>query len=459
MRTRTKAFLHATITLVAAALVPLAALAPPGAAGVANAATMDANAAAAPARPGPATIACDPDNGGLALPPGFCAVVVARDVGKARHMAVRPNGDLYVAIDNDPATNATGGILALRDVDGDGRPDVQQRFGATGGNGIAWSDGHLFFSPDDRVLRYAFAGTELLPTGEPAVVVSGLTAGGDHHRKTVVPDGSGALFVNIGSASNACQIENRVPFSPGIDPCPELAVRAGVWAFDASAAGQTQADGVRFATELRNMNALAINPGDLQLYGVQNGRDQLFENWPNLYDGRDDALLPAEELFRIEEGRAYGWPYCYFDALQDRKLLGPEYGGDRTQAERCATRERPLTVYPAHWAPLSMLFYSGTQFPKRYAGGLFIAFHGSRFDPTLQPAGPGFVVTFTQWRNGLPRGDFQTFAGNFAGGDPTPAGAAHRPVGLAQAPDGSIYVSDDKAGWIWRIFYVGSGAT
>jgi glucose/arabinose dehydrogenase len=406
----------------------------------------------------PATvIACDPDNGGLVLPPGFCAVVVARVVGKARHMAVRPNGDLYVALDNDPATNTTGGVLALRDTDGDARPDMQQRFGPTGGNGIAWADGQLFFSPDDRVLRYDFVGEELIPAGEPMIVVSGLPADGDHHRKTVVPDGVGGLFVNIGSASNACQVANRVPFSPGIDPCPELAVRAGVWEFDASATGQTQADGVHFGAELRNMNALAMNPLDFRLYGVQNGRDQLFDNWPTLFDARDDALLPAEELFVIEEGRAYGWPYCYFDAVMNRKVLAPEYGGDGTQVGRCVSRELPIDVYPAHWAPLSMLFYTGTQFPGRYAGGLFIAFHGSRFDPSLQPAGPGFVVTFTQWRNGKPRGRFQTFADNFAGGDPTPAGAAHRPVGLAQAPDGSIYVSDDKAGWIWRIFYVGSG--
>jgi glucose/arabinose dehydrogenase len=145
-------------------------------------------------------MACDADNGGLTLPPGFCAVVVARDVGKARHIAVRPNGDVYVAIDNDPTTNTTGGILALRDLDGDGRPDEQQRFGPTGGNGIAWGNGQLFFSPDDRVLRYDFAGDELVPSAEPVTVVAGLTAGGDHHRKTVVLDGVGGLFVNIGSA-------------------------------------------------------------------------------------------------------------------------------------------------------------------------------------------------------------------------------------------------------------------
>jgi glucose/arabinose dehydrogenase len=407
------------------------------------------------AAPRPA-ITCDADNGGLVLPKGFCALVVTKGVGKARHMAVRPNGDLYVAIDNDPANNQVGHVLALRDIDNDGRPDVMATFGPDGGNGIAWWNGQLFFSPEDRVLRFDFAGDELVPSAPAVTLVSGLPVNGDHDRKTVVPDGNGGLFVNHGSASNSCQVANRQLESPGIDPCPELAVRAGVWKFSASLPGQTLADGQRFATELRNMNALAINPADSQLYGLQNGRDQLFENWPRLYDQRDDALLPAEELFMIEQGRAYGWPYCYFDPVINEKVLAPEYGGDGTIVGRCASRELPIDVYPAHWAPLGMLFYTGSQFPKRYRGGLFAAWHGSRFDPSLQPAGPGFVVTFKRWENGRPRGEFQTFAGNFAGGNPTPAGAAHRPVGLAQALDGSLYVSDDKAGWIWRIFYVGN---
>ncbi len=407
-------------------------------------------------RPAAGPMQCDLDNGGLTLPAGFCAVVVARDVGLARHMAVRPNGDLYVALDNAVDGSVTGGVLALRDSNGDGRADVQQRFGPTGGNGIAWGDNQLFFSPDDRVLRYDFVGNELVPSGAPATVVSGLPATGDHHRKTVVLDGAGGMFVNIGSEGNACQVVNREPFSPGISPCPELAVRAGVWQFNALASGQTQGDGIRFATELRNMNALAINPFDSQLYGAQNGRDQLLENWPTLFDERDDARLPAEELFRIERGLAYGWPYCYYDGMTNRKVLAPEYGGDDRVVDGCATREQPIATYPAHWAPLSMLFYTGSQFPKQYQGGVFVAFHGSRFDTQLQPAGPGYVVTFSRWKQGEPVGRYQVFADGFAGGNPTPTGAAHRAVGLAQAPDGSIYISDDKAGWIWRVFYVGN---
>ena len=405
-----------------------------------------ANAARATA----SSIECDPDNAGLTLPSGFCALAVAKNVGRARHMAVRPNGDLYVAIDNAPG-GVVGGVLALRDADGDGRPEIQQRFGDNGGNGIAWSEGQLYFAPNGEVIRYAFTGDELVPSGEPEVVVSGLPVGGDHPRKTIVLDGKGNMYVNHGSASNTCQVANRQLESPGVDPCPELDVRAGIWRFSATATGQTLASGHRVATETRNMNALAINPADGLLYGAQNGRDQLFENWPNLFDERDDALLPAEELFRIDDGKAYGWPYCYYDGTRNEKVLAPEYGGDGKIVGRCATRELPLADYPAHWAPLGMTFYTGSAFGNKYEGGLFIAFHGSRFDPRLQPAGPGYNVVFVNWQNGKPIGKFETFADGFAAGDPSPTGAAHRPVSVAEAPDGSLYISDDKGGWIYRV--------
>ena len=394
---------------------------------------------------------CDADNGGLTLPAGFCAVVVAKDLGTARHVAVRPNGDIYVALDNSSGSATDGGILALRDTDGDGKADQQQKFGPTGGNGIAWHDGQLFFAPSDRVLRYAFAGDELVPTGGEVVVVSGLTAGGDHGRKSVVIDGSNNLYVNFGSASNSCQQANREDGSPGMDPCPELDTRAGIWRFDANATGQTMASGTRFATELRNMNALAMHPDDGMLYGAQNGRDQLLDNWGDLFDAADDALLPAEELFRIESGKAYGWPYCYFDAAQNKKVLAPEYGGNGTEVGRCSERENPIAVYPAHWAPLGMVFYSGEKFPASYRGGLFIAWHGTRFDPSLQPAGAGYNVTFTGWQGGNPVSPYTVFADGFAGGNPSPQGAAHRPVGLTVGPDGSLYITDDKVGWVWRV--------
>ena len=118
----------------------------------------------------------------------------------------------------------------------------------------------------------------------------------------------------------------------------------------------------------------------------------------------------------------------------------------------------PLSVFPAHWAPLSMLFYTGHQFPQRYRRGALVAFHGSRFDPVNQPDGPGYNVVFVPFgSNGLPNGPFEVFADGFAGTpQPTPETALHRPVGLAQGPDGSLYITDDKGGRIWRVVYTGN---
>ena len=413
-----------------------------------------------PPVPGPDDVQCAPDNGGITLPDGFCAAVVADDVGRARHLVLSPTGALYVALADAPDGSVTGGVLALKDTDGDGDADQSARFGTKGGNGIAYAFGHLFFAQDDRVVRYLLPPWRFLPIGSPRTVVSGLPVTGDHKNKTVVVGGLGpyfgTMFVNIGSASNACQVENRVPHSPGVDPCPELPVRAGVWQFAAFGHDQTQGDGRRFAKGLRNMVALDINPRDGRLYGVQNGRDQLSELWPEIFTPAQDLILPSEELFRIDRNADYGWPYCFHDPGIG-KVLAPEYGGDGKMEGRCAAVREPLSVFPAHWAPLSMLFYTGHQFPARYRRGTFVAFHGSRFEPEGQPAGPGYNVVFVPFEDGQPSSEYEVFADGFAGpGLPLPDAALHRPVGLAQGPDGSLYISDDKGGRIWRVVYRGN---
>ena len=301
------------------------------------------------AGPGRPQIACDEDNGGISLPSSFCAVVFADELGRARHLTVTPSGDVYVAIANAPDGSSKGQIVALRDSDGDQRADRIERFGDDGGNGIVWRGGQLYFAPDDRVLRYALADGVLVPTGNPDTIVSGLPIEGDHKAKTIVLEGDD-LYVNIGSATNSCQQNNRALESPGIDPCPELDTRAGVWRFNADAVDQEQVDGARFVRGGRNLTALALHTSGV-LYAVQNGRDQLYENWPMLYSPLDDERTPSEELFRLDEGADYGWPYCYHDEILGRKVLAPEYGGDAVMAGRCADVEEPLSVLPAHWAP------------------------------------------------------------------------------------------------------------
>jgi glucose/arabinose dehydrogenase len=404
---------------------------------------------------GATAVRCDADNGGITLPPGFCAVVVADSIGVARHLVVDDRGTLFVAVDN-ASDGTVGGIVALRDTNGDGKADQRTKFGSTGGHGIAlWRD-WLYFAPNDRVERYMVDPQSLLPTSGPELVVGAFPDTGDHVTKTILINHLGTLFVNVGSASNSCQVENRVLHSPGIDPCPELRTRAGVWRYDANRLGQTHDPDHRYATGLRNMVALAFEPRGRRLFGVQHGRDDLNVNWPELFTVEEQAVLPSEELVRIDRGDDNGWPYCYHDPFLNRKVLAPEYGGNGEIVGRCARYEVPLLTFPAHWAPNGLHFYGGRMFPARYRGGAFIAFHGGHDRAPLP--NEGYNVVFVPGPDeGRWGGDWEIFANNFAqSSGPLPATARHRPVGVTEGPDGSLYISDDQGGRIWRVVYTGS---
>ncbi|MBI4522039.1 MAG: PQQ-dependent sugar dehydrogenase [Gemmatimonadetes bacterium] len=396
---------------------------------------------------------CDSDNGGITLPDGFCAVVVADTMGPVRHMAVAPNGDLYVMLRDQ--TDAPGSVLALRDSNGDGKADVIARFGPSGGTGLALRGDDLYFAPDDAVLRYTLTPGELVPAGPPDTIVKDLPNVRSHRSKTLAFDETGGMYVNIGSPSNSCQIEDRTTGSRGQDPCPDLETRAGIWKFDANRTGQTQADGTRFATGMRNTVALTMNPLNSKLYAAIHGRDQLLQNWPQYYDEEDSAEKPAEEFVQINAGDDFGWPYCYYDPIVGAKLLAPEYGGDGEKRDRCATKKDPLIGFPGHWAPDGLVFYTGAQFPERYRGGAFIAFHGS-WNRAPLPQG-GYNVVFVPFAGDAPSGPWEIFADGFKGTPELMAreDAVHRPTGLAVGPDGSLYLSDDQGGRIWRIMYPG----
>jgi len=409
-------------------------------------------------------VTCDATNGGITLPPGFCAVVFADLVvgGKpaaARHLAITPAGDLFVAINNPSQANPAFGIVALRDTNGDGRADMQSQFSPNlGGSGITWANNALYFGANDRVMRYSLPNGQLTPASNPDVVVSGLPATGDHVSKTLVFGNASTLYVNIGSATNSCQTANRQLQSPGQNPCPELPIRAGVWAFNPAGTNQTEADGHHYATGYRNLVALDINPANGQLYGVQQGRDMLSDNWPQFFNDEQSANLPNEEFVRITDGSNNGWPYCYYDdQTHHAKMLGPEYGGNGTLTSGngfdCATYNQPLATFGAHWSPDGMHFYKGVQFPARYRGGMFVVFHGG-FNRAPLP-NEGYKVLFVPMgSDGRPSGPAETFADGFAGPSSNlPADAVHRPVGVAEGPDGSLYFSDDKAGRIWRVVY------
>jgi glucose/arabinose dehydrogenase len=383
---------------------------------------------------------CDADNGGLVLPEGFCATLVAGQLGPVRQLAVGPNGDLYAALSGKPG-DATGGVLAFRDRDGDGKPDERASFGPGGGNDVKLHNGYLYFALNDRVVRYQLSGGKLEPGGKEEVVVSELPSDGGHTAKSIAFGPDGAMYVNIGSKTNSCQKTDRLPASPGHDPCTELEQRAGIWRFSADRPGQRFADGRRFATGLRNAMALASQPGTGTLFAAVHGRDQLSANWG--FSNEVNANNPAEELVLVEPNGDYGWPYCYYSNQYRKKVLAPEYGGDGEKVGRCSSAKNPLVAFPGHWAPMALAFYPSDAFGPEYGNGMFAAFHGSwNRDPLPQA---GYRVVFIPFANGRPTGEYSTFATDKGG--PT----ALRASGVAVAPDGSLYISADQNGKIWRV--------
>lgn len=390
-------------------------------------------AAAFAASSGAAGQACSRNSGGITVPAGFCITEVADSLTQIRHFAVASNGDIYAAM----ARGANAGLLLLRDTDRDGRYESRTRLYTTGGNDVVLRpDGTVWFAANDAIVRIrmnrgAVAGVD--------TIVMGLPTGG-HTTKSITFDRAGALYVDIGSRTNSCQQSERAERSPGIDPCTELDTRAGVWKFDAAMAKQRQADGTRFATGLRNVVALTTHPVSGAIYGVQHGRDLLAGNWG--FSNEVSAELPSEELVKIEQGSDFGWPYCYHDWMAKKRVLAPEYGGDGKEVGRCAGKGTPLVAFPGHWAPESIVFYTGTQFPAAYRGGAFISFHGSWNRAPLPQA--GYRVVFQPFNANGPSGDWVTFVDGFQA-------ASMRPMGLATGPDGSLYVGADAGGRIWRI--------
>ncbi len=390
----------------------------------------------------------------LQLPEGFCALVVADSLGRGRHLAVRGNGDVFLAL-RQP--NDAGAIAAVRDTDGDGRADRVAYFGDTGGTGIHWRGEHLYFAADTFIVRYPM-GDGLLPEGPPETIVSGFASQPSHAAKPFEFDDAGFMYVNVGAPSNACMESRRTPGSPGQEPCSLLEGTSGVWRFRADVPGQTMADdGVRYASGIRNGVANAWNVTTGKLYVVQHGRDDLHRFWPEHFTEEQNNALPAEEFFEVEEGDDFGWPYCYYDHQEGLKVLSPEYGGDGMAIGRCGQAKDPLFGFTAHWAPNDLVFYEGTDlhFPERFHGGAFVAFHGSW---NRAPEQQGFNVTFAPFADGAVTDVPEVFADGFAGPDPvrTAGSAFARPTGLAVGPDGSLYVSDSVRGRIWRIVYQGS---
>ncbi len=391
----------------------------------------------------------------ITLPAGFKAILVADSLaGRARHLAVNGNGDIYVQMSR--LTNGKG-LAALRDTSGDGRADIIEYFGSHDGTGMEISGNYLYCSSDEAVFRYELKEGQLTPDeASKVLIVGGFPKQNEHASKTFTLDGQGNIYVNVGAPSNACQIDNRVAGSKGQDPCPLLDLQAGIWKFEVDKLAQQHGvDGIRFSTGIRNAVALDWNETTDGLFALQHGRDQLHEFWPDLYTPEQNAELPAEEFLEVEEGDDFGWPYCYFDPAQNKKLLAPEYGGEGQKTGRCADAKDPILAFPAHLAPNDLIFYQGNAFPEQYRNGAFIAFHGSWNRSPLPQK--GYFVVFVPFKDGKVAGDWDVFAGGFAGMEtiPSPGDAKHRPCGLAVGPDGALYIADSVKGKIWKVVYNG----
>jgi len=412
----------------------------------------------------PYTLEADLDNGGLFLPDGFGAITVVDSVGESRHLAVNENGDVYIKL---RINTGNQGNVALRDTDKDGKADIIQRFGDYPNDGRFANEmrihkGYLYFSSELVIYRQKLNKGELIPKGKPEILLTDPYPIRWHNAKTLAFDNKGGMYVTFSAPTNACELAKQQSGDSSVVikgeyPCSQLNILGGIWKYDDSKMNQKKSDGRRYATGLRSVVAMTWNEDDNSLYALNHGRDYLNTRAPNYFSEWDNTVLPAEEFMKINRGDDFGWPYTYYDHFKGKRMLAPEYGGDGMKEASGYTE--PLMGMPAHWAPNDMLFYKGGQFPSRYRKGAFVAFHGSvNRNPYPQA---GYVVAFIPFKDGKPTKEWEIFADGFTGSDTLAVmqDARYRPMGLAEGPDGSLYISESKKGKVWRVIFQGDTAT
>lgn len=379
----------------------------------------------------------------IKLPAGFSAKILGTDLGATRHIAVGKNGDIYVKLSK---LKDGKGIYLLRDTNKDGVIDETKLFGDYPGTGIAIKNGYLYSSSNKAIYRYKLnEKEEIINFDAPEKIVDGLLDHGRDNAKPLTLDNQANIYVTIGSYSDNCRVTGT---GKGMSPCTVLDSAGGIWKYDANKLNQAFSDGVRYATGVKNAVGINWDNKTNSLFVTAHGRGKFDDFYPQYYTAKQSAELPAEALYRLKEGDDAGWPYIYYDHFQNKKIVAPEYGGDgkKTGGEKAID---PTVAFPAHLGPNALLFYSGNMFPARYKNGAFIAFHSQSAE-----LHKGYLVAFVPFVNGKP-GKWEIFADNFAGVDLLkPTGPIqHRPCGLAQGPDGSLYVTDDLNGTIFKIDY------
>ena len=373
----------------------------------------------------------------LQLPPGFTATVIAEGMGAPRHIAITRQGGVYLKL----ARLKDGkGIIYLRP-DKNGKFIQQAAFGDYPGTGICIKGNFLYASSNEDVFRYPLdKNGEVLHADNPDKIITGLVNRKIDNSKSIVADNNNHIYVNAGSYINSCLLDPQSKKAP--NPCPLLDSVGGIWQFSANKLNQQYKDAVHYATGLKNVVGLDWNAATNSLFVMHHGRGDLDGLYPQLYTREQGSFLPAETMYEIKKGADAGWPYEYYDPFLHKRILAPEYGGDGKKPSTHKSIE-PAMAFPAHLGPNAILFYTGNLFPARYRNGAFIAFHSK--SPELQK---GYLVAFVPFKNGKPSGKWEIFADNFLINKDQ-----HKPCGLAQAPDGAIFITDDSNGSVYRIAY------
>ncbi|MFK7811770.1 MAG: sorbosone dehydrogenase family protein [Maribacter sp.] len=383
----------------------------------------------------------------LKAPEGFSVEEIGKDLGAVRHLTVAKNGDIYA---NRSVVKEGGkAIIVLKDKDKDGAIDEQIEFAEAAGTGILAKDNFLYTSSNSGVFRYALnENYEVIDTNTPEKIVDGLIDMGRDNAKPLAIDNDNNLYVTIGSWNDACRDKET---EKGMMPCTILDSAAGIWKFKTNKLNQTYADGSRYATGLKNAVGITWNRKTNSLFATDHGRGGLSNFYPELFTKQQNDELPSETFYELKENDNAGWPSTYYDHQKNKRVLSPEYGGD---GEKVSSENfvEPLVGFPAHLGPNDVLFYTGDLFPEKYKNGAFIAFHNQS-----KEIKKGFFVAFVPFKNGKPDGDWEIFLDNFAGMDlanPKEGEALkHRPCGLAEGPDGALYVCDDFGGSIFKITF------
>jgi glucose/arabinose dehydrogenase len=338
------------------------------------------------------------------LPAGFSISVFA-EVDNARSMVMSPAGTLFIG-------NKDGNkVYAVKDVDGDGKADKKWVIDSDLNmpNGVALKDGDLYVAEVSRILKFPAIEGKLANPGKPVVVYDKYPTETHHGWKYIAFGPDGKLYVPVGAPCNICE--------------PKDPIFASITRMNADGTGLEV-----FAHGVRNTVGFTWHPESKEMWFTDNGRDML-----------GDDIPPCELNTAPKEGMHFGYPYCHGGTIKD-----PEFGSKRP----CKDFTPPAQNLNAHVAPLGLKFYTGNMFPSQYKNQIFLAEHGS-WNRTKKS---GYKISLVKVENGKAIG-YETFAGGWM--DDATQKVWGRPVDVLVLADGSMLVSDDQAGVIYRIVYKG----